>query len=164
MWEYFIDYDRWWLFCITSNRFIVQITGGSVIILDRNTQKLLKRHKGHSYLYTGDISPDEKLSFALENEKYFLVYSLENFELIKRVTLPREYACTDMCGHFTEDGKYICIPGSKYIPDKHSFGGRYEYALFYYAVDDFSLSQKMPMKDRTAYDFDNAGNWPSLRP
>ena len=163
MWEYFIDYDRAWLFRVTSNRFIVQITGGSIIILDRNTQKQLKRHKGYAYLYTGDISPDEKLCFALENEKYFLVYSLENYELIKRVTLPQEYICTDMCGHFTEDGKYICIPGSKFIPDKHSVGGHYEYMLFYYAVHDCTLFKQTPMKDRTAYYFGNAGNWPSQR-
>lgn len=160
MWEYFIDYDRAWLFSITSNRFIVQLTGGSVFILDRETTQELKRHKGHSYVYTGDISPDEKLCFALENEKYFLVYSLENYELKKRVTLPDGYTCTDMCGHFTEDGKYICIPGCKYIPYKHTIGGRYEYALFHYAVDTLTLVKKTPIKDREAYNFDNAGAWP----
>lgn len=116
MWEYFIDYDRAWLFRVTSNRFIVQITGGSIIILDRNTQKQLKRHKGYAYLYTGDISPDEKLCFALENEKYFLVYSMENYELIKRVTLPRSIFAQICAAILRKTGSTYVFPEANLFP------------------------------------------------
>lgn len=41
---------------IGSNKFIVQLTGGSILIRDRRSKELLKRDTGHDYLYTG-MSP-----------------------------------------------------------------------------------------------------------
>jgi len=160
MWEYNIDFDREWLYYITSNRFIVQLTGGSIIILDRQTQKQLQRDKGYTNLYTGDISPDEKLCFALENGRHFYVYSLENFERIKRVSLPSGYECIDMYGHFTEDGKYICIPGEKWIPKQGACGGRSEYTLFHYDVNSLSLVKKTAIVDNDDYRWTIDGSKP----
>ncbi len=73
-----------WKHRVKSENFFIEITGGSVKITDKHTNELIKIFKGYTYLYTGDIRPDEAEFFALENGKHFYVYSLKNFELIKR--------------------------------------------------------------------------------
>ncbi len=86
-----------------------------MIIEDNVTGKELKRFKGYNYLYTGDISPDEKWLFALENGKHFFVYSLETLEEIKRVTLPRGFESIDVYGFYSEDGTVLNIPAEKWV-------------------------------------------------
>ena len=134
-----------------SNKFIIQLTGGSIAILDRQTQTLLKQYKGHHYLYTGDISPDETQCFALENGKHFYVYSLENYELIKRVTLPRGYECIDMYGHYTEDGTQICIPAHKWIGNEAISEGYYEYVMCRYEAQQLTFIEKAIIEDPQPY-------------
>jgi len=147
MWDHQTDQKHGWKYSITSNAYIVRITGGSIAILDRQTNAVLRQHKGHHYLYTGDISPDETQCFALENGKHFYVYSLENYELIKRVTLPRGYECIDMYGHYTEDGKYICIPAHKWIGNESIGEGYYEYVMFQYDAQALTLIEKAIIDD-----------------
>lgn len=142
MWKHHIDKKHGWTYCVTSDNFIIQMTGGSITILDRQTQTLLKKHKGHNYLYTGDISPDETQCFALENGKHFYIYSLKNFELIKRVTLPRGYECIDMYGHYTENGQHICIPAHKWIGVEYLSLGYYEYVMCQYETQQHTLVEK----------------------
>ena len=151
MWEHQTDEKSGWKYSVRSNKFIIQITGGSISILDRQTQTPLKRYSGHHYLYTGDISPDEKQCFALENGKHFYVYSLENFELIKRITLPRGYQCIDMYGHYSEDGTQICIPVNRYISANTSSGGYYEYVMCKYDAQQLELIEKVILDDPQPY-------------
>lgn len=151
MWEHHTDDKRGWKHSVTSNKYIIQITGGSITISDKETQKPLKQHKGHHYLYTGDISPDETQCFALENGKHFYVYSLENYELIKRVTLPRGYECIDMYGHYSNDGTQICIPASKWIGDHVTDEGYYEYVMCRYDAQRLMLIEMPIVEDPKKY-------------
>lgn len=127
---------------IASNKFIVQLTGGSIIIRDRHSNEIFKRHTGHHYLYTGDISADETECFALENGKHFYVYSLENFELIKRVTLPKTYESMDMYGHYSEDGKFIYIPAARWVGNPYISEGYYELIVCKYETKTYTLVDK----------------------
>lgn len=137
---------------MASNRFIVQLTGGSIIMKDRQSREILKRHTGHHYLYTGDISPDESECFGLENGKHFYVYSLQTFELIKRVTLPKCYDSIDMYGHYSEDGKYIYIPASRWVSDlDHLEFGYYEYVVCKYETERYTLDDKVVVDDWTKH-------------
>lgn len=143
MWEHHTEDKHGWKYSVTSNRFIIRITGGSIMILDRQTNAVLRQHKGHHYLYTGDIRPDEMQCFALENGKHFYVYSLENYELIKRITLPRGYECIDMYGHYTDDGTQICIPAHKWIGNESISEGYYEYVMCRYDAQQLTLIEKV---------------------
>ena len=153
MWQHHTETNDRWKYSITSDTFIIQITGGSIAIFDRHTKALLRRHKGHNYLYTGDISPDETQCFALENGKHFYVYSLENYELIKRVTLPRGYESIDMYGYYTEDGEQICIPAHKWIKNEAIAinKGRYEYVICRYDTKALTLIEKVIIEDPKPY-------------
>ena len=151
VWEHHIDDEHGWKYTVTSNQFIIQITGGSVAVFDNQKQVLLKRYKGYHYLYTGDISPDETQCFALENGKHFYVYSLENYELIKRVTLPRGYECIDMCGYYTADGAQICIPVEKWIGNGATGEGYYEFILCRYDAQMLSLIDMVNIEDPEQY-------------
>ena len=90
-WKTEFHYEDKVFFSLTSNTFLVQMTGGSVIIKDLRTGNEIKRFKGYNYLYTGDVKPDESELFALENGKHFYIFSLEDYSVRKRVTLPRNY-------------------------------------------------------------------------
>ena len=147
MWEHHTDDKSGWKYSVTSNKFIVQITGGSITVLDKQTEMPLKRYKGHHYLYTGDISLDETQCFALENGKHFYVYSLENYELIKRVTLPRGYECIDMYGHYAEDGTQICIPVKRWVGNKVTCEGSYEYVMCQYDAQQLTLMEMTTIED-----------------
>ena len=134
-------------YCIASDKFIVQLTGGSIVIKDRQSNEILKRDTGHHYLYTGDISPDETECFALENGKHFYVYSLEDFVLVKRVTLPKYYDSVDMFGHYSEDGKNIYIPAQRWVGNPHNSEGYYEYVVFRYETENYTLMDKKIVDD-----------------
>lgn len=151
MWKHQSETHRGWKYSITSNKYIVQITGGSITIRDRRTQLLLKKDSGHRYLYTGDISPDESQCFALENGKHFYVYFPENVEFRRRVTLPRGYECIDMQGHYSEDGRSIEIPTLKWVGDAANGDGHYEYILCRYDAQNFSLIEKSVIEDPASY-------------
>ena len=123
-----------WKYCAESNSFIIEITGGSVRIIGKENRNLLKVFKGYNYLYTGGINPDETDFFALENGKHFYIYSLKDFDLVKRVTLPRTYESIDVCGFYSDDGKILNIPAQRYVyEDKEAHKGHYEYVLCKYA-------------------------------
>ncbi len=150
-WSYNTEDKSRWTHSITSDRFVVLVTGGSLTIKDRGSGNILKRHSGHKYLYTGDISPDEKQCFALENGKHFYVYSLENYELIRRVTLPRSYDAIDVYGRYSEDGKFICIPAHRWVAIRGHEEGHYEYAMFCYDSLNFTLAEKCMIEAPSPY-------------
>ena len=55
-WERVINAQAKRYFCtVSTTRFIVQFTGGSVIICDRATGNEINRYSGYHYLYTGDV-------------------------------------------------------------------------------------------------------------
>ncbi len=149
MWERFFQPTS---FIINSKSFIIKITRGSVKITDKSTKNTVKEFKGYTYLYTGDVHPEETEFFALENGKHFFVYSLKSFELLKRITLPRGYYSSDVCGFYSDGGKIINIPAQRYVyEDKAKYLGHYEYVLCKYSTDNYDLIEKEPIPSKMAY-------------
>ena len=141
-----------WEFTIDSKSFIIKITGGSVKIINKQTERLIKEFKGYTYLYTGDVHPEETEFFALENGKHFFVYSLRSFERLKRITLPRTYESIDVCGFYSDEGKVINIPAQRYVyEDKAKNFGHYEYVLCKYSTDNYDLIEKEPIPSKMPY-------------
>ncbi len=136
-------------FSITTDKYIIQFTGGSVIILLAQTGEEIKKFKGFNYLYTGDINPDQTELFALENGKHFYVFSLEDMQLIKRVTLPRSFESIDLCGEFSNDGNFLFVPVMKYVVCK------YKYYLCKYETGNYTLVSMEEIQD------EEVNRWPS---
>ena len=122
-----------------------------MIIIDRNNNEILKRNTGHHYLYTGDINTDETECFALENGKHFYVYSLIDFELIKRITLPKGYESMDMYGHYSEDGKFVYIPAARWVGNPHISEGHYDIVVFKYETETHTLVDKKSLGSWDAF-------------
>ena len=120
-------------FTITTENFIIKLTGGSVIILNKKTKEKLKKITGYNYLYTGDVKPDETELFALENGKHFYIISLEDFTQKLKVTLPRSYEALDVYGSFSDDGKFLYVPVHKWS------GNGYEIYLCAYETENYTL-------------------------
>ena len=144
-----------WKYSLESSLYEIEITGGSVKILNKKTGALKKEFKGYTYLYTGAVHPDETEFFVLENGKHFYVYSLETFELKKRITLPRTYTSIDVYGFYSEDGRTINIPAERYVyNDKEQEIGHYEYVLCKYTSADYTLIEKTKIPDKYSYLWD----------
>ena len=132
-WSRIFDFDSRWDFTINTDKFIIHITGGSVVISDKETGANLNQIKGYNYLYTGDVKPNETELFALENGKHFYIISLEDFTQKLRVTLPRFYEAIDAYGSFSSDGEFLYVP-------VHRWGKNgYEYCLCEYETKSYSL-------------------------
>lgn len=131
--EFDYDFSKREFFTITTDNYVIQITGGSIIIFDKKSGTKLNQIKGYNYLYTGDVKPDEKELFALENGKHFYIVSLENFTQKQRVTLPRSYESIDVYGSFSEDGKLLYVPVYKYVDNQN------KYWLCEYETKNYSL-------------------------
>lgn len=130
------DFDSHRSFVIDTDKFIIHITGGSVVISDKKTGAKLNQIKGYNYLYTGDVKPDETELFALENGKHFYIISLEDFTQKLKVTLPRFYEAIDVYGSFSDDGEFLYVP-------VHRWGKNgYEYCLCEYETKSYSLVSK----------------------
>lgn len=142
MWKKQCTTHSGYKFRVISDSFIVQMSGGSITIMERDTEAVLKRHTGHHYLYTGDISPDERQCFALENGKHFYVYSLESYDLIRRITLPKGYESIDVQGHYSENGQDIYIPAQRWIATHGYEAGHYEHVVCRYETGNYSLVEK----------------------
>ena len=125
--------SHWEDFIINTDKFIIRITGGSVIISDKKTGAKLNQIRGYNYLYTGDVKPDETELFALENGKHFYIISLEDFTQKLKVTLPRSYEAIDVCGSFSRDGEIL------YVPVHRWRNNCYEYCLCEYETKSYSL-------------------------
>ena len=149
-----------WKYSLESSLYRIEITGGSVRIIDKSTNTLKKECKGYTYLYTGDIHPNETEFFALENGKHFYVYSLDNLGLKQRITLPRTYEAIDVCGFYSDNGETITIPAERYVyEDKEKALGHYEYVLCKYASADYTLIEKIDIPDKNAYLWDCIKNY-----
>ena len=149
-----------WKYLLESSLYKIEITGGSVRIIDKYTNSLKKEFKGYTYLYTGALHPNEFEFFAWENGKHFYVYSLENLELKQRITLPRGYDSIDVCGFYSEDGNIINIPAERYVyDDKEQELGHYEYIICKYSSIDYTLVEKMDIPDKHQYLWDDIKKW-----
>ncbi len=141
-----------WKHRVKSDKYFIEITGGSVKIMDRCTNNQIKVFKEYTYLYTGDIRPDESEFFALENGKHFYVYSLKSFEMIKRVTLPKTYESIDVNGFYSDNGSILNIPVQRYVYDnKEEHKGHYEHILCQYETDNYTLIGKTNIEDHKKY-------------
>lgn len=149
-----------WKYLLESRLYKIEITGGSVRIIDKNTNALKKEFKGYTYLYTGAVHPNESEFFALENGKHFYAYSLENLELKQRITLPRGYESIDVCGFYSDDGNIINIPAERYVyDDKEQELGHYEYIICKYSSVDYSLIEKIDIPKKDPYLWDDIKKW-----
>lgn len=138
-----------WKYLLESSLYKIEITGGSVRIIDKHTNSLKKEFKGYTYLYTGAVHPDESEFFALENGKHFYVYSLVNLELKQRITLPKGYDSIDEYGFYSDDGNTINIPAQRYVyDDKERESGHYEYIICRYSSADYTLIEKTDNPDK----------------
>ena len=138
--EFDYDFNNKSLFTITTESYIIKITGGSVIISDKKTGARINQIQGYNYLYTGDVRPDEKELFALENGKHFFIISLDDFTQKLRVTLPRSYESLDVYGNFSENGELLYIPVYKYVDNQ------YKYWLCEYETKNYSLVSMKEIK------------------
>lgn len=149
-----------WKYLLESRLYKIEITGGSVRIIDKNTNALKKEFKGYTYLYTGAVHPNESEFFALENGKHFYAYSLENLKLKQRITLPRGYESIDVCGFYSDDGNIINIPAERYVyDDKEQELGHYEYIICKYSSVDYSLIEKIDIPKNDPYLWDDIKKW-----
>ncbi len=55
-------------------------------------------------------------------ENIFYIFSLEDYSVRKRVTLPRNYESIDVCGMYSADGAYLYVPNSE-IMKKEAYMG-----------------------------------------
>jgi len=138
-WQRVMDYDSKELFTITTDRYRIILTGGSAILMDKNSGEEQKRIKGYNYLYTGDVNPAETELFALENGKHFYIISLEDFTQKLRVTLPRTYESIDIYGEYSEDGALLYVPVYKYL------NGEFYYWMCEYETESYSLVSMRPL-------------------
>lgn len=149
-----------WKYVVESRLYQIEITGGSVRIIDKHTGTLKKEHKGYTYLYTGALHPNELEFFALENGKHVYVYSLVTLELKQCITLPRGYTSIDVCGFYSEDGDTITIPAERYVyDDKEQELGHYEYILCKYSSADYTLLGTTDIPDKRPYLWDDIKKW-----
>ena len=138
--EFDYDFSKREFFTITTDNYVIQITGGSLNLFDKKSGIKLNQIKGYNYLYTGDVSPDEKELFALENGKHFYIVSLEDFTQKHKVTLPRSYESIDVYGSFSENGKLLYVPVEKYVDNQ------YKYWLCEYETKNYSLVNMKEVK------------------
>lgn len=139
-WERVVDAEAKRYFCtVTTTRFIVKFTGGSVIICDRPTGNEMNRYSGYHYLYTGDVKPDESELLALENGKHFYIISLTETRSIRRITLSTGYEAIDVCGEYTDDGRLLRVPVEKYTD------GKTIYMLCEYETSSYFLVNTLPL-------------------
>ena len=149
-----------WKYTMESSAYTIEITGGSVRIIDKATCTVKQEIRGHAYLYTGAVHPMETEFFALENGKHFYIYSLETLTLKQRITLPRAYESIDVCGFYSEDGKTLTIPAERYVWDQKELGlGHYEYVLCKYSTEDYTLIDKTVISHKSPYLWECIKEW-----
>lgn len=109
-------------FCvIITDNFVIGVKTGRVIFLDKKTKKRLDPIMGFHHLVTGDVKPDESELTVLENGKCFHIISLKTFEVVKKVSVPRTFYSSDSYCTYSEDGKTLTVPITKYDNDKREY-------------------------------------------
>ena len=136
-------------FCIIiTDRYVIGVKTGRVIFLDKKTKQRLKPIMGFHNLVTGDVKSDGSELVVLEHGKHFHVISLETFEVVKKVLLPRSYMAMDVYCTYSDDGSILTVPVSKYDYDKR----QYVYLRCEYETKDYTLVSKTEI-DRKEVDY-----------
>ena len=134
-------------FCIIiTDRYVIGVKTGRVIFLDKQTKKRLKPIMGFHNLVTGDVKSDGSEMVVLEYGKHFHVISLETFEVVKKVTLPRTFMATDGYCTYSDDGKTLTVPINKYDYDKR----KYVYCRCEYETKDYTLLSQTEISRKEA--------------
>lgn len=134
-------------FCIIiTDRYVIGVKTGRVIFLDKQTKKRLKPIMGFHNLVTGDVKSDGSEMVVLEYGKHFHVISLETFEVVKKVTLPRTFMATDGYCTYSDDGKTLTVPINKYNYDKR----KYVYCRCEYETKDYTLLSQTEISRKEA--------------
>ena len=134
-------------FCIIiTDRYVIGVKTGRVIFLDKQTKKRLKPIMGFHNLVTGDVKSDGSEMVVLEYGKHFHVISLETFEVVKKVTLPRTFMATDGYCTYSDDGKTLTVPINKYDYDKR----KYVYCKCEYETKDYTLLSQTEISRKEA--------------
>lgn len=132
-------------FCIIiTDLYVIGVKTGRVIFLDKQTKKRLKPIMGFHNLVTGDVKSDGSELVVLEHGKHFHVISLKTFEVVKKVTLPRSYMATDVYCTYSDDGRILTIPISKYDYDKR----QYRYCRCEYETEGYTLLSQTEISRR----------------
>lgn len=93
---------------IVSDSYLIGCTGKRVAVLDREYQ-LLHTIEGLDYVYSADVSPDEKKLLLISNDNKFYITDFESGEKI-RVTVKSPYNYNlEGRGCWSFDGKSIFI-------------------------------------------------------
>ena len=134
-------------FCIIiTDRYVIGVKTGRVIFLDKQTKKRLKPIMGFHNLVTGDVKSDGSEMVVLEYGKHFHVISLETFEVVKKVTLPRTFMATDGYCTYSDDGKTLTVPINKYDYDKR----KYVYCRCEYETKGYTLLSQTEISRKEA--------------
>ena len=107
----------------------------------------LKEHDLPKGYWRRVINPDEGAEMVvLEHGKHFHVISLETFEVVKKVTLPRTFMATDGYCTYSDDGKTLTVPINKYDYDKR----KYVYCRCEYETKDYTLLSQTEISRKEA--------------
>ena len=90
----------------------MKITNGDLYVDYKKTKKRLDPIMGFHNLVTGDVKSDGSEMVVLEHGKHFHVISLETFEVVKKVSLPRTFMATDVYCTYSDDGKTLTVTKS----------------------------------------------------
>lgn len=137
-WKRVIDPEGEAFCVIVTDHYVLGVKTGRVIAIDKKTKEKLPPRMGFHHLLTGDVSPDESEIVVLEQGTHFHVLSVPDFEVKKKVTLPRGYYASDVFPTYSEDGKTLTVDVQTYDYKD----GKYIFIRCEYETENFTLMNK----------------------
>ena len=99
---------------IQSDKYIVGLTGRRAQVVRKSDMTLVGVIEGLSYVYRGDISPDEKTLLLGSTDRYGYLYSLPNLTPVSRARIRdnKSGEVLEGLGCFSHDGSkiYFAVP------------------------------------------------------
>lgn len=99
---------------IQSDKYIVGLTGRRAQVVRKSDMTLVGVIKGLSYVYRGDISPDEKILLLASTDRYGYLYSLPDLTPMSRARIRdnKSGEVLEGLGCFSHDGSkvYFAVP------------------------------------------------------
>lgn len=121
---------------IISKKFIISLTGSAAIIADKKFN-VLKKITGLSYVYEGQISPDEKTLLLISNGNCFYIISLDSFEIIKKQVI--RDSSMEGNGFWSFKGDAVIVVGTN---NKTLISFVRSYNVFDYSFKESNLDNK----------------------
>ena len=145
-WRRVIDPEGEAYCVIITDHYVFGVKTGRVIAIDKKTKEKLPPKMGFHYLLSGDVNPDESEIVVLEQGTHFHVLSIPEFEIKKKVTLPRKYYASDTYPTFSDDGKTLTVYAQTYDYDL----GNYIFIRCEYETENYTLVSKteIPLKEK----------------